>query len=232
MQSEKKVPAAEQAYRRIRAAIISGDLEEGERLVEERLSEELGLSRTPVREAIRRLTLEGFIERHQGYNTRVAMFPADEMEQTFHIRLFLESYAAERAAKLATEEDIAEIRSISEEISFHTPPKSAQDYHKISIANEAFHRKIVEVSRSPRLTAHMMMAFDVGMVDRTYRRYSEEELIRSAKHHTEIADAIAAHAPDWARAAMQTHIRAAEIAASRSHGSLHQANDSELEKTA
>ena len=216
MQTEKKVPAAEQAYRKIRSAIVSGDLEEGERLVEERLSADLGLSRTPVREAIRRLTLEGFIERHEGYNTRVATFPADEMEQTFHIRQFLESYAAERAARLATEEDIAEIRAISDEISRHTPPANTEDYQKISIANEAFHRKIVEVSRSPRLTAHMMMAFDIGMVDRTYRRYNADELIRSAKHHREIADAIAAHAPEWARTAMQTHIRAAEMAASRS----------------
>ena len=57
---------------------------------------------------------------------------------------------------------------------------------------------------------------DIGMVDRTYRLYSEEELIRSAKHHREIADAVAAHAPDWARTAMQTHVRAAEAAAIRS----------------
>lgn len=215
---EKKIPAAEQAYRRIRAAIVSGNLEEGERLVEERLSEELGLSRTPVREAIRRLTLEGFIERHEGYNTRVATFPADEMEQTFYIRQFLEAYAAERAARLATDQDIADIRVISDEISSLTPPNSPEEYQRISVANEAFHRKIVEVARSPRLMAHMMMAFDIGMVDRTYRRYTEAELIRSAKHHCEIADAIAAHAPQWARTAMQTHIRAAEIAAAKSLG--------------
>jgi DNA-binding FadR family transcriptional regulator len=60
------------------------------------------------------------------------------------------------------------------------------------------------------------MAFDIGMVDRTYRRYSEEELLRSAKHHVEISDAIAAHAPEWARTAMQTHVRPAEVAAARS----------------
>lgn len=213
---EKRLPAAELAYKKIRAAIVSGDLEEGERLIEERLSEDMGVSRTPVREAIRRLALEGFVERHEGYNTRVAMFPVDEMEQTFHIRQFLESYAAERAARLATDEDIAQIRAISDEIASHTPPKTSEDYQKIATANEAFHRKIVEAARSPRLSAHMMMAFDIGMVDRTYRRYSKEELERSSKHHREITDAISARAPEWARTAMQTHIRAAETAASRS----------------
>ncbi len=211
-----KLPAAEHAYRSIRAAIVSGHLEEGERLIEERLSEDLGLSRTPVREAIRRLTQEGFIERHGGYNTRVATFPADEMEQTFHIRQMLESYAAERAARLATDEDIASIRALSDLIARSTPPQSPADYQKISEANEAFHRKIVEAARSTRLTALMSTAFDIGMVDRTYRRYSTEELVRSANHHCEIADAIAARAPDWAGAAMRTHIRAAEVAAAKS----------------
>ncbi|NNJ75312.1 MAG: GntR family transcriptional regulator [Anderseniella sp.] len=211
-----KLPAAEHAYRSIRAAIVSGHLEEGERLIEERLSEDLGLSRTPVREAIRRLTQEGFIERHGGYNTRVATFPADEMEQTFHIRQMLESYAAERAARLATDEDIASIRALSDLIARLTPPQSPADYQKISEANEAFHRKVVEAARSTRLTALMSTAFDIGMVDRTYRRYSTEELVRSANHHCEIADAIAARAPDWAGVAMRTHIRAAEVAAAKS----------------
>jgi len=212
----QRIAAAELAYRTIRANIVSGALAEGERLTEERLSQELGLSRTPVREAIRQLILEGFVERQSGYTTRVARFPADEMEQVFHIRQMLESYAAERAARLATPEDIAELQRLSGEIARNTPPGSADAYQRISEANEAFHRKIVEAARSQRLTALMSMAFDVGMVVRTYRRYTEEELIRSARHHREIAEAIAARAPDWAAAAMRTHIRAAEAAASKS----------------
>lgn len=210
-----RIAAAELAYRTIRANIVSGALAEGERLTEERLSQELGLSRTPVREAIRQLILEGFVERQSGYTTRVARFPADEMEQVFHIRQMLESYAAERAARLATPEDIAELQRLSGEIARNTPPHSAEAFQRISEANEAFHRKIVEAARSQRLTALMSMAFDVGMVVRTYRRYSEEELIRSARHHQEISEAIAARAPDWAAAAMRSHIRAAEAAASK-----------------
>lgn len=217
MQDEPpKVAAAEHAYRTIRSDIVAGTLSEGERLTEQRLSEDLGLSRTPVREAIRRLILEGFIERQKGYTTRVARFPADEMEQVFHIRQLLESYAAERAARLADEADIAELDRLSGEIARNTPPRDMAAYQRISEANEAFHRRIVEAARSPRLTAMMSMAFDVGMVVRTYRRYTEAELIRSARHHREIYEAIAARAPDWAAAAMRTHIRAAEAAASKS----------------
>ena len=71
----------EQAYQIIRNDILTGKLEEGERLTEVRLSQELGLSLTPVREAIGRLILEGFIDRQSGYTTPVAYLPDDEAEQ-------------------------------------------------------------------------------------------------------------------------------------------------------
>lgn len=206
----------DQAYSAIRADIVSGALEEGERLTEERLSNALGFSRTPVREALRRLIIEGFIERQSGYDTRVARFPVDEMEQIFHIRQLLESYAAERAARHATEDEIARLVGYSDAILRHSPPTSTADYEAISEANQGFHQTVVQAARSPRLLAVMSVAFDVGMVTRTYRLYSEEELMRSARHHREIAEAIASRAPDWASAAMRTHIRAAEAVASRS----------------
>lgn len=86
MDPEKPIiAAADHAYLSIRSDIISGALAESERLNGERLSANLGLSRTPGSAALRRLTLEGFIERQSGNTTRVARFPADEMEQIFHI---------------------------------------------------------------------------------------------------------------------------------------------------
>lgn len=213
-----KIAAAEHAYRSIRADIVSGALAEGERLTEERLSRELGLSRTPVRDAIRRLTHEGFVVRQSGYTTRVARFPEDEMKQAFDIRQMLESYACERAAMLATDEEIELITRYSEEIASLTPPQNEDQHARITEANEAFHRTIARAARSPRLATLMSTAFDVGMVARTYRRYSEEELIRSAGHHREIADAIRARSPDWAGSAMRTHIRAAQTAAGKVDG--------------
>ncbi|EFL87553.1 GntR family transcriptional regulator [Ahrensia sp. R2A130] len=210
-----KLAAAEQAYRTIRADIVSGVLVEGERLTEERLSHVLGVSRTPVRDAIRRLTHEGFIERHSGYTTRVARFPEDEMKQAFDLRQMLECYACERAAQLATDEEVDLITGYSEEIASLTPPRNEDEHARMTEANEAFHRTIAKAARSPRLIALMSLAFDVGMVVRTYRRYSEEELIRSAGHHREIADAIRARSPEWAGSAMRTHIRAAQTAAGK-----------------
>ena len=205
--------AAEQAYARIRRAIVSGELEQGERLTEERLAGDLGLSRTPVRDAIRRLTHEGFVERGAGYSTRVASFPEDELDQLFQIRALLEAYAARRAATLATQDEIATLQALAAEMSGRTPPGGEEDLDAISRANERFHRTILAAARSPRLTALLAAAIDVGVVARTYRAYSTAALVRSSRHHHEIADAIAARSPDWAAGTMTAHIFAAQASA-------------------
>jgi DNA-binding GntR family transcriptional regulator len=214
----ERTAATEQAYLAIRSDILSGALKEGERITEQRLAESLGLSRTPVREAIGRLIHEGFVERGTGYTTRVAHFQDEELDQIFQIRKLLESYGASRAAQFATDEQIATLRALSKEMSAHTPPRTQNDYRIISRANERFHRTIMEAARSPRLTALLSMAIDVGMVARTYHLYSDEDLIRSALHHHEITDAIAARAPDWAASVMSSHILAAAAAAKTDPG--------------
>ncbi|MEM7523024.1 MAG: GntR family transcriptional regulator, partial [Pseudomonadota bacterium] len=206
------------AYRAIRANIVSGALPAKQRLTETRLADELGLSRTPVREAIGRLIHEGFVERKGGYDTRVATFPADEIEEIFQIRRELERIAARRAAQHATAEQIAALDADAALISSLTPPRRAEDYQAISAANQRFHRTIVEAARAPRLTALLTMAVDVGLVARTYHMFSEADLLRSARHHEELVAAIAARDPDWADAAMSAHILNARNAARVAEG--------------
>lgn len=192
----------------IRSQIVAGELAEGERLTEKRLSKELGLSRTPIREAIGRLILEGFVERQSGYTTRVAQFPEDEVLQIFEIRCLLESYSARRAAKHATEKDVSDLREVLVRMAANTPPRSEAAYQILTEANEEFHKIILRAARSPRLTALMTMAFDVGMVVRTYRIYSDADLERSLRHHAELIDAIEAGAPEWAENTMRAHLLA------------------------
>ena len=106
MNAPARPAATDLAYSSIRARILSGDLPGGARLKEATLAAEMGLSRTPIREAIKRLTLEGFVESGDGYSTRVADSAHEEIDQIFEIRRRLECYAVERAAVLATEEEI------------------------------------------------------------------------------------------------------------------------------
>ncbi|SDZ59208.1 DNA-binding transcriptional regulator, GntR family [Jannaschia faecimaris] len=205
---QPKMNATEHAYHIIRNDILTGKLKEGERLTETRLSDDLGLSRTPIREAIGRLIIEGFIDRQSGYTTRVAYFPEDEAEQVYEIRRLVECYSVQRAARLANEEDIAELRRIHAAMQADTPPRDQDAYQRLTAANEAFHRAIVAAARSPRLTALMTTALDVSMVVRTYSMFSDRDLQRSLNHHEEIIQAIEARAPEWAASIMSAHLLA------------------------
>lgn len=213
MDATTALPAADIAYEALRSRILAGDLGAGERLVEQTLALELGLSRTPVREAIRRLTHEGFVEKGKGYSTRVAQFSEEELTQIFEIRRRLECYAASRAASLASTSEIERLRELAQTMQAHTPPRSDEDYRIISAANADFHRTIYQAARSPRLMALMSTAVDVGVVARTYFSYSEHDLIRSAQHHAELIDAIVARAPEWAESVMSSHVLAAGASA-------------------
>lgn len=211
-------PAAEQAYDAIRHRIMSGALESGARLTEQALAEELGLSRTPVRAAITRLVHEGFVERGDGYSTRVAEFPAEELDQLFEVRRRLECYAAERAARLADPAQIDELERLAEEMEALTPPATEAAFAALSKANAAFHRVLAEAARSPRLMAVLAVAIDVGVVARTYRAYTAADLVRSARHHRELVDALRARSPEWASSVMSSHVLAAAISAGGGRG--------------
>ncbi len=212
-----RLNAADQAYMAIRARIMSGDLADGARLIEQALAKDLGLSRTPVRTAITRLIHEGFAERGEGYSTRVAHFPEDELDQIFEIRRRLECYAAGRAARLASPEQIDELDRLTTRMEALTPPETPQEYEEISAINADFHRIVSETAASPRLMAVLQMAVDVGVVARTYHSYAKADLIRSAKHHRELVDAIRARSPEWAESVMSSHVLAAAHSAAMPH---------------
>ena len=204
--------AAESAYAALRAEILAGALAEGDRLTETALAERLGLSRTPIREALNRLALEGFVDRAPGAAARVARFPEDEVAQIFSIRVLLEGYAARRAAERASPARIAELARLADAMEARTPPRSEADLEALSAANEAFHRRLMEAAEAPRLAGLLAYTVQVALVQRTYRRFTERDLVRSARHHQELVEALRARAPDWAASVMAAHLLAAQAA--------------------
>lgn len=210
--------AAETAYLALRADILAGALAPGEKLTETRLADRLGLSRTPIREALNRLALEGFVDRAPGAAARVSAYPEDEVEQVFAIRALLESYAARRAAERATPAQIAELARLADLMEARTPPRSEADLAALSAANERFHRLVMEAAEAHRLASILSLTVQVALVQRTYRRFSERDLIRSARHHQELVEALAARAPDWAESVMRAHLLAAAAADRRAAG--------------
>jgi DNA-binding GntR family transcriptional regulator len=208
-EGSERVGAAEQAYLAIRKQIFSGHFSENERITEAEFAKSLQMSRTPIREAVKQLLLEGLLTRDAGPGLRVVDLGADEIEQIFQIRLRLESYAAQRAAGLATKAECDELQTLAKRMQAHVPPRDEADYRAITEANGAFHNLILIASRSPRLEAILSLVVNLALVARTFHNYDETAIRRSAAHHIEIADAICAGDPDWARVAMQTHLHAA-----------------------
>jgi DNA-binding GntR family transcriptional regulator len=214
-EDDRPASAAETAYLAIRTDILEGILQADERLTEVTLADRLGISRTPVREAVKRLLIEGFLKRAPGEGLRVTGLNPDEVQQIFLIRTMLESYGARRAAEFATKAECKELRRLADVMSAHTPPEGRSDYDVISEANAAFHNTIMQAAQSPRLAAMLSLAVNLGLVLRTYKMYSDHDMLRQSRHHHDIAEAIAARDPDWAEAAMRAHVLAAAGVARR-----------------
>ena len=105
--------STDKAYAAIYDALTAGRFRPGEHLAEERLAREIGVSRTPVREALRRLSTEGFVEFMPNQGGRVPSLSFDDVKEIFDLRVILEGYAASLAARKMTMDKIAELRKLA-----------------------------------------------------------------------------------------------------------------------
>lgn len=191
---------------RIEEAIISGALEPGSRLSEQGLAAQLGVSRGPLREAIRRLEGRKLLERTPNIGVRVAaMSPADLIE-LLQIREALEGMAAGLAATNMTE---AEVAGLTELLSRHAEQKALKEgtgYFQES-KDYDFHFRIVTGSRNERLAA--MLLGDLYYLLRVYRYKSSTKPGRARDalaEHKAIVAAIAARDAEGAERAMRLHL--------------------------
>ncbi|MFP3943509.1 MAG: GntR family transcriptional regulator [Alphaproteobacteria bacterium] len=210
--------AADKAHDSVRTAILSGEFAPGTHLKESLLVEFCGVSRTPVREALRRLHQEGLVrfEPHRG--AHVPEWTASDLEEIFSLRAVLEGYAAEQAAMRITPEVIAELESLAtdmeEIIAMHLPAfKQA-----VLEANQAFHEAIIDAAESPRLKRMLAHVTDPPLLRSTFDTYTGEDLDRSMRHHRELIAAFRARDGAGARAVMQGHVQSAYRAVMQRRG--------------
>jgi len=175
--------ASEHAYARIRERIVTGDIAAGAPLREEQLAEECGVSRTPVREALRRLESELFVVR-------------------------LEPHPAARAATRLDAVALDRLRATNDAIT-RVVGESQPDITVFLEENRNFHRQIVDATESPRLASTLARLVEQPVVHRTATRYGREHLMQSAREHDELIQAFAARDREWASAVMTGHIRRA-----------------------
>lgn len=201
--------AGDRAYSAIREMVVSGRVGSNGRLLESRISSELGVSRTPVREAIRRLAAEGFVNFVPNKGAVVASWDDEELLDILELRALLESHAARRAATRIREEQIERLEELAAAMESHLGrPIEVTDFSIAQLNNE-FHGIIIEASGSRVLSATVQGALHMALVQRTFRRYSPRELERSFAHHRELIEAMRARDGEWAGSVMQSHLRSA-----------------------
>jgi len=133
---------------RLRSLIITGQLAPGERLNERELCERLGVSRTPVREAIRTLTQEGLLQARPNRSPVVAPLDAAQVSALIEVVATIEALAGELAAARISDAGLAELGILHYTMMRHHARDELPGYFE---ANKAFHRRIVETSGNPVL---------------------------------------------------------------------------------
>jgi DNA-binding GntR family transcriptional regulator len=208
------VAAEDKAYRAIRAAIIDGTYANGAHIDAGRIAATLGISRTPVREAFRRLHAEGLLTLIANRGAYVTPWTRDDLDELFSLRVVLESHAAAIAASRLDAAGIAQLRGLAtrmEQAATLRPGHhlTANGLQVIMTLNADFHRTIIGAPGNRRLTTIMSTLVDTPLIMRTFAVYGGEDLQRSMAHHRELIAAFEAKDADWAASVMRSHLHAA-----------------------
>lgn len=201
---------AARIYGAIKEQIIDGRYQPGARITEQNVAAQFQTSRTPVREAMRQLVADGFALFKPNSGTVVRQWSPDEVRQIFELRVFIESEIAGHAAARITDDEIADLARIQDDIEAGGIDNGAANTARIGPLNRDFHRIIAQASRNERLVSMLASAIEVPIVQQTFRRYSPQRLARSFSHHRELIDALSAHDSAWAKAVMSSHIHSAK----------------------
>lgn len=200
--------AVDSAYRAIREGILAGTFAQGSHITARQLAEATGLSRTPVREAMRGLEAEGLITLIPNRGAFVARWTEKEIKQIYELRVLLESFAAQVAAERITDEQRDELQELAAEMGRLVEQRPV-DIEAVAEVNDRFHKGVLEACGNPRLRDLLGTITELPLQLSTFRRYSVEELRRSAMQHAELVSALMVRDGDWARGVMTAHIRSA-----------------------
>jgi len=203
--------SSDSAYRGIRRAIVEGRYAPGARLVEQALSEELSLSRTPVREALRRLEVEGLVASRRHRGMVVATATEEDIRDLYELRARLEAYAAELAAQRRSPEQLDGIATAAADFdravgAWAPDPDGTGAVWEVHEANGRFHGTVVAAAGHERLQQLLARTVDVPLVYRAFRRFDADELRRSALFHHLIVGAVAAGEGSRAGRLMAEHV--------------------------
>jgi DNA-binding GntR family transcriptional regulator len=142
------IPLRENAYELIKRMILKGYFKPGERLIENQLSKKFGVSRTPIRESIRKLAAEGLVEITPKGGTKISKLSKNDIDEIYEIRDVLESFAAEKAASIITDREIGSLEKSLEDAEKALLNK---DMKRMAQIDTKIHNLICKSSKNNRL---------------------------------------------------------------------------------
>ena len=198
----RPLPRAEFVYSALKEALTNGRLQSGDRIREEEIARALSVSRTPVREALSRLSLRGLIEVAPGRGLVVARLDRQQILEIYILREIIEATATRLAAQHAAAIEIGHLRDLVKEFS-----ASETDLDRLRQINRQFHHTIYEASHN-RYLVQWLNEFRDTMALLPYTTYAASERFRSAlDEHSMIVEAIEARDAEAAERAARLHVR-------------------------
>jgi DNA-binding GntR family transcriptional regulator len=202
MMEHRTLSLAEQVFERLEKDILSGNYQRGEFLTEIKLVNDLGVSRTPIREALRRLEQEHLIE-ISSKGILVVGVTEKDLEDIYAIRLRIEGMASREVALHITDEELKELRETLELQEFYVTKKNADSIRGM---DSKFHKLLYRFSRSSVLYDTLMPLHNKTQKYRQKSVENESRAAQSAREHRAIYEAIAAKDADMAEQLTIKHI--------------------------
>jgi DNA-binding GntR family transcriptional regulator len=194
---------ADQAYARLREAILHGQLAPGRVVSQVQLARELGVSRTPLREAVRMLQREGLISGEANRMVRVADFSIEDVEELYAVRIANETLAIRLTVPLMEAEDHAQLARSLEAMARHADTGDVDNWE---LAHRTFHAQLV-ARAGRRLGALLSELYDhAERYRRLYVRSEPRAMSIGAAEHEAIVDACRARDADQAGAELARHL--------------------------
>ncbi len=192
----------------MRALILTGEYGPEARLIEEQLAERLGVSRTPIRQALTMLEAEGLVELAPNRGATVCSFSVEDVWDIYDLRAVLEGHAARRAAGRIREEELARLRELALEMD--GLPGHHEDHEEeirtLVALNQEFHGTIVEASRNKRLQRLIKRTVEIPLMFKAFFWYTPHERVISNHYHRQILHALEDGDDDRAEIVMREHV--------------------------
>ena len=200
---EQPVSIREQVYKRIRELILNGRIAPATRIVENKLAQQLGVSRTPVREALHVLEMEGFLDAIPRIGYQVREIHVEELDQICEIRKVNESLAARWALEKITPEEIAALEANLDAAEADVKGGSPEKF----IPRDAeFHEILVRASRSQRLLEICHLLRRHMFLYRIESMYKEASALQAIAGHRRILASLMAKDPSEVETAVREHL--------------------------